>query len=210
MHFSTAFAATAFAATVLAAPSPECANTPPAHYGRPGRPAKHHTSSPATVDLPETCTAVVTSVATKYVTETIAPQPTGYPGNDAPEAEECLTEEEADQMAEVFRQLIQGYSDEVAMEALTEDFVDYASVVNSLMNRGAQYPKNITGPTFASRAEFMDGQGSQPEIPFERLQTFFGCRHVTVRWYTERSGNGQPTEQAMIVSDPTSFRRMCC
>merc|ERR1712144_55571 len=76
--------------------------------------------------------------------------------------------------ADVFRQLIQDYSDELALNALTEDFVDYASVVNSLMNRGAQYPKNITGPTFD------------------------GCRTVTVRWMTERSANGQPTEQAMI------------
>merc|ERR1712233_181897 len=55
-----------------------------------------------------------------------------------------------------------------------------------------------TGPTFDGRQAFMDGQGSQPKIPFTTLNVFHGCRTVTVRWKTERSANGQPTEQAMI------------
>merc|ERR1712029_734236 len=86
-----------------------------------------------TMNFPATCTAVVTSVQTATVTETMtyAPEPTEI---DA-DYEECLTDEEAENMADVFRQLIQSYSDELAMNALTEDFVDYASVVNSLMNR---------------------------------------------------------------------------
>merc|ERR1712029_377783 len=149
-----------------------------------------------TMNFPATCTAVVTSVQTATVTETMtyAPEPTEI---DA-DYEECLTDEEAENMADVFRQLIQSYSDELAMNALTEDFVDYASVVNSLMNRGAQFPKNITGPTFDGRQAFMDGQGSQPEIPFETLNVFHGCRTVTVRWLTTDSAAGQPTKQAEI------------
>merc|ERR1712115_530333 len=203
MRFTTAFAATALAATAFAAPATECSSDDSQHWnkgksgnhhGRPGRMAKH--TGGATMNFPATCTAVVTSVQTATVTETAtyAPEPTGI---DA-DYDECVTDEEAENMADVFRQLIQDYSDELALNALTEDFVDYASVVNSLMNRGAQYPKNITGPTFDGRQAFMDGQGSQPKIPFTTLNVFHGCRTVTVRWMTERSANGQPTEQAMI------------
>lgn len=114
----------------------------------------------------------------------------------------CITDSDADALADVFRQLIQEYSDELALEALTEDFVDYSSAVNIIMNKGAQFPKDITGPTFASRQEFMDGQGSQPQIPFDTLQVFHGCDSVSVRWQTTRSASGQPTEVAAIVSLP--------
>ncbi|RMY54424.1 hypothetical protein D0865_04726 [Hortaea werneckii] len=206
MRFTTAFAATALAATAFAAPASECSGDDSQHWdksnrgnhhGRPARPGKP--TGGATMNFPATCTAVVTSVQTATVTETAtyAPEPTGDGGYDA-DYDECVTDEEAENMADVFRQLIQDYSDELALNALTEDFVDYASVVNSLMNRGAQYPKNITGPTFDGRQAFMDGQGSQPKIPFTTLNVFHGCRTVTVRWKTERSANGQPTEQAMI------------
>lgn len=78
--------------------------------------------------------------------------------------------------------------------------MDYSSAVNIIMNKGAQFPKNITGPTFAGRQAFMDGQGSQPQIPFERLQTFHGCDSVSLRWVTTRSANGQASEVAAIVS----------
>jgi len=39
----------------------------------------------------------------------------------------CLQPKDAEEMADVFRALIQEYSDELALAALTEDFVDYAS-----------------------------------------------------------------------------------
>lgn len=224
MRFTAAcITASALVATAVAAPAPECnADQAPKEYnqhgrgydisrvGRPGRPGRRvhaeHPTTAATLTFPATCTAVVTSIATETVrvTETysytVEPTSTSSPEYPSEDYNDCVTDEEADQMAEVFRQLIQDYSDDVALSALTEDFVDYASAVNILMNRGAQFPKNITGPTFDGRQAFMDGQGSQPKIPFERLNTFHGCRSVTVRWTTSRSANGQPTEQAMIVS----------
>lgn len=122
----------------------------------------------------------------------------GAPGLARPST--CLDAEWADKMADVFRALIQEYSDELALAALTEDFVDWASSVNILMNKGAQFPKNITGPTFSGRQSFMQGQGSQPQIPFTKLNTFYGCDSVSMRWMTERSANGQKTEVAAIVS----------
>ncbi|KAF7196991.1 hypothetical protein HII31_01691 [Pseudocercospora fuligena] len=108
--------------------------------------------------------------------------------------ETCMTKEEAHIAADIFRRLIQEYTHELALEALTEDFVDYASSVNIIINKGASHPKDMNAPTFASRAAFIDGQGKQPQIPFETIKVFPGCRHVSMRWKTDRSANGHASE----------------
>ncbi|KAK3627308.1 hypothetical protein LTR22_022788, partial [Elasticomyces elasticus] len=129
-----------------------------------------------------TATTTVSEIATVTgscpTSNGTAPFPTGT-GSPVPEVpDQCVNAEDSEVIAEVFRQLIQDYSTTMALNALTEDFIDYSSAVNIIMNKGAQYPKNITGPTFASRATFMAGQGSQPKIPFERLNVFYGCDSV--------------------------------
>ncbi|TKA82725.1 hypothetical protein B0A55_01281 [Friedmanniomyces simplex] len=153
----------------------------------------------ANATLTVTDVATATDIAACPTSNNTAPFSTGTSTPEVPAVPStCVNDGDAEQVAEVFRMLIQNYTSTLALNALTEDFVDYSSAVNIVMNRGAQYPKNITGPTFASRAAFMAGQGSQPKIPFERLQTFHGCDSVSVRWMTTRSGNGQKTEAAMI------------
>lgn len=49
---------------------------------------------------------------------------------------QCLTQSEGEEAADVFRQLIQEYSDEVALKYLTKDFVDVSSSVNGIINAG--------------------------------------------------------------------------
>ncbi|CAK4005883.1 Hypothetical predicted protein [Lecanosticta acicola] len=105
-----------------------------------------------------------------------------------------MTIGESHRTAHIFRQLIQNYTTSLALSALTEDFHDYASSVNIIINKGASGPKNMDAPTFASRAAFVDGQGKQPSIPFEMLGVWGGCRFVAVRWKTERSANGHVSE----------------
>jgi hypothetical protein len=58
----------------------------------------------------------------------------------------------------------------------------------------------VNAVSFDGRAAFMAAQGSQPQIPFNTLNTFHGCNHVATRWQTLRSANGQPTEANDIVS----------
>lgn len=111
-----------------------------------------------------------------------------------------MTLTEAETAADIFRLLIQDYSDELALAALTEDFHDWASSVNIIINKGGAGPKSMDAPTFASRAAFIDGQGKQPQIPFEKIKVFPGCRHVAMRWKTGRSANGHGTEVDDIVS----------
>lgn len=112
----------------------------------------------------------------------------------------CINDEQAAAGAEIFRQLIQAYSDELALEALTEDFIDYSSAVNIIRNRGNPEPFIVNEATFVGRQAFMDAQGSQPQIPFDTLDTVHGCDSITTRWQTLRSANGQPTEANNIVS----------
>jgi hypothetical protein len=121
-----------------------------------------------------------------------------------------MTSSEAHEAADIFRKLIQEYSHELAMEALTEDFVDWASSVNIIINKGGPGPKRMDAPTFASRAAFIDGQGKQPQIPFETIKVFPGCRHVAMRWKTGRSANGHASEVDNIVSFPSVGLRDEC
>ncbi|KAF1818061.1 uncharacterized protein K489DRAFT_298998, partial [Dissoconium aciculare CBS 342.82] len=110
----------------------------------------------------------------------------------------CLTQTNAQAGAEIFRQLIQNYTNTLALEALTDDFVDYSSAVNLIRNRGNEGPIKVNGVSFDGRPQFMAAQGSQPQIPFDTLNVFWGCDHVAMRWQTLRSANGQKTERSRI------------
>jgi hypothetical protein len=159
--------------------------------------AHEATSSAITVDPitpSETATASASATITYPAGNDTIPGPTGT----AAPAPRCLTEEDAQAFAGVFQGLISQYTDELAEGALTPDFIDWSSSVNLLMNKGGQFPKNITGPTFANRQAFLDGQGSQPLIPFQILNVFHGCDSVSVRWLTTDSAAGKPTRSATV------------
>lgn len=112
----------------------------------------------------------------------------------------CLSANDAYDAASIFQELIQDYSDELALATLTPDFVDYSSAVSIIINGGDDEPLDIVAPTFVGRQEFMDAQGSQPKIPFQKLNIFHGCDSVSMRWWTKRSAKGQETEVDNIVS----------
>jgi hypothetical protein len=77
----------------------------------------------------------------------------------------CMSEEDALMTANTFQSLIQGYTIEQALAALTPDFVDHTSAVSIIINRGGSGPENLTEPVFTSREEFMQGHGTQEPIP---------------------------------------------
>ena len=70
-----------------------------------------------------------------------------------------MSYEDSEEAADVFRELIQNYSDELALEYLTEDFVDYSSAVAIIINGGDGEPFDIEKPIFVGRQAFMDAQG---------------------------------------------------
>lgn len=130
----------------------------------------------------------------------------GAPGNGNGQGSQCLSQAEGEEAADVFRALIQEYTAEIALEYLTEDFVDWSSSVNGIINGGGDTPKPLDQPTFASRQEFMDGQGSQPQIPFEKIRVWVGCDFVSMRWSTSDSAAGQEAKAAELVSLPVDPR----
>jgi hypothetical protein len=108
----------------------------------------------------------------------------------------CLDQDAAQQVAENFRTLITNYSDEAAARVLSPDFLDYSDSVNELINNGCPNgPAPLGSPTFSSLQEFQDGQGSQPNIPFEILNVWQGCNFVTMRWVSSAPGTVQPEQQ---------------
>ena len=127
--------------------------------------------------------------------------PRWRPGMKPELQEKCMTESDAETVAGMFQSIIRGYTIQQAMEALTDDFIDYSSAVSTIINKGAAVPKDLTQPIFTSRAEFMEGHGKQKPIPFETLDVWHNCNGtVSMRWMTMRSGWGQATEAAAIVS----------
>ncbi|CAK4030984.1 Hypothetical predicted protein [Lecanosticta acicola] len=107
----------------------------------------------------------------------------------------CLTDSAASRVANNFAALIRSYTPELAEQALCTDFTDYSDSVAELINSGCPNgPQALGAATFTSLASFMAGQGSQPAIPFEILNTWHNCDTVTMRWRTSAPGTVVPEE----------------
>ena len=76
----------------------------------------------------------------------------------------CMTDAEANQVAENFKTLISAYTNASAERFLCTSFTDYSDSVIELINNGC-YNKVIPlgTPTFTDRTSFEAGQGSQPD-----------------------------------------------
>ncbi|KXL48206.1 hypothetical protein M433DRAFT_481620 [Acidomyces richmondensis BFW] len=96
----------------------------------------------------------------------------------------CMTQAEAQQVADNFQNLIANYSDTLANESLTVGYQDYSDSVTTLIDSGCTGPQPLGAATFDSRASFEAGQGSQPAIPFEQLNVWYNCDNVFLRWRT--------------------------
>jgi len=95
----------------------------------------------------------------------------------------CMTDAQAQGVADNFKGLIANYSDALAEKTLTVNFHDYTDSVIELIDSACSTgPVPLGVPTFASRAEFEKGQGSQPAIPFLQLNLWHSCDTVTLRW----------------------------
>lgn len=94
----------------------------------------------------------------------------------------CLCDSDADVIANDFAQLISNYSASFANLVLADDFIDQSDSVNTLIDSGTTSPIPLGATTFATKADFIAGQGTQPNIPFTVLQTWHTCDTVIIRW----------------------------
>jgi len=100
----------------------------------------------------------------------------------------CMTDGDAQTVANNFEALIANYSDALANKTLTVNFHDYTDSVIELIDSGCPNgPVPLGVPTFDSRASFEVGQGSQPAIPFLKLNVWHNCETVTLRWMSTMS-----------------------
>lgn len=116
--------------------------------------------------------------------------------DDAPP---CMTYDQASVVAQNFRQSIKNYSNESTIEHFTEDFVDYSSSVNTLIDGGCTGPVDLNSATFTGREDFMAGQGSQPTIPFKILNLYHTCDTVIIRWRSQGPGQSPEPVTGIIV-----------
>ena len=112
----------------------------------------------------------------------------------------CMTDDDANRVANNFRTLITDYSNATAARVLCTDFTDYSDSVNELINNGClNGPQPLGSATFSSLEEFQAGQGGQPNIPFEILNVWHNCDTVTMRWRSTSPGFVQPEEQVVGI-----------
>lgn len=101
----------------------------------------------------------------------------------------CLTNHDANTLATNFGKLISAYSEKLANQTLTCDFLDYSESVNSIIDGGGNSPVALLGPTFASRADYEALSSQQPSVPFQVKNVWFNCNSITVRWLSAQSPN---------------------
>lgn len=137
--------------------------------------------------------------STSYITANHTSSPWNTTLTHPSQPQDCMTREDALKVAGTFQSLIQGYTKEQALAALTPNFLDYSSAVSIIINRGGSGPEDVTAPIFTSRDEFMQGHGTQEPIPFETLRVWHTCEGVvSMVWRSVRSAQGQETESAAI------------
>ena len=84
-----------------------------------------------------------------------------------PTPAKCLSSTDANTLATNFGKLISNYSNKLANQTLTPDFVDYSESVNSLVDKAGTTPRALLGLTFASRAQFEKESAAQPSVPLQ-------------------------------------------
>ncbi|KXT17177.1 hypothetical protein AC579_331 [Pseudocercospora musae] len=112
----------------------------------------------------------------------------------------CMSDNDAQTVANHFNELISNYSNSSANAYLTSDFNDYSDSVSELINSGCNAgPATLGAATFTSRAAFEAGQGSQPNIPFKQLNVWHNCDTVTLRWETTVMPGAPQAVRGIIV-----------
>ncbi|KAK4901102.1 hypothetical protein LTR27_001658 [Elasticomyces elasticus] len=110
----------------------------------------------------------------------------------------CLDKNAAQQVATNYANLIAGYTDELAVAALSVDFTDFSASVNSLIvgcpqgsaaDRAAAAGLPLLAASFTNRTQFQEGQGQQDPINFFQLNMWHSCDTVIIRWETTNTAN---------------------
>ncbi len=114
-------------------------------------------------------------------------------------ARPCLSQSDVNTLTTHFGDLVSAYSQKLANQTLTVNFVDYSESIVTLMDSAGTTPKALLGMAFTSRANFEAESSAQPSVPFQVQDTWYNCDTITIRWLSAQIP--QP------VSKPSSMSR---
>jgi hypothetical protein len=96
-----------------------------------------------------------------------------------------MTDEDAQQVANNFKELIAAYSDDLANAVLTEDFVDFSDSVNELINNGCPNgPAPVSVADCDQFASLADHRESSAPRPSPVVQTSRPARALSLPFHS--------------------------
>lgn len=112
---------------------------------------------------------------------TIASQVARSPAHPPKPSKFCLSDADAQNIVDGFINLLENTQENfnlaLAQTLLADDFTDYSDSINYLNQT------SLGAVSFATKQEFIDGQGTQPPFPsVETLYMFHTCGHIAWRW----------------------------
>ncbi|CAK3812308.1 Hypothetical predicted protein [Lecanosticta acicola] len=117
----------------------------------------------------------------------------------------CLTDSNAQQVANNFATLFSNYTAAFANQTLASNYTDQTDSVDWLMSNGTMCPKALGSETFSSRAAFEAAQATQPNMPFNVENTFHDCTNVFIRWkFTVKPQQVQGIAILQTIPNPKS------
>ncbi|KAK0269899.1 hypothetical protein LTR35_014576 [Friedmanniomyces endolithicus] len=102
-------------------------------------------------------------------------------------AKPCLSQSDVNTLSTHFGDLVSAYSQKLANQTLTVNFVDYSESIITLMDSAGTTPKALLGMAFTSRANFEAESSAQPSVPFQVQNTWHNCDTITIRWLSAQS-----------------------
>ncbi|KAK0252607.1 hypothetical protein LTS09_012280 [Friedmanniomyces endolithicus] len=92
-------------------------------------------------------------------------------------AKPCLSQSDVNTLTTHFGDLVSAYSQKLANQTLTVNFVDYSESIITLMDSAGTTPKALLGMAFTSRANFEAESSAQPSVPFQVQNTWYKLRY---------------------------------
>jgi len=120
--------------------------------------------------------STTTTTTSKSTSTTATTSTTTTPISSPTPSSLCLTNSTAAYLVNGYASLLTAYTNATAEALLSSDFSDTSDSINWL----AGIP--LGSATFATKADFEAGQGTQPAIGFTVDHMFYSCSEVAFRW----------------------------
>jgi hypothetical protein len=109
-------------------------------------------------------------------------------------APKCMTREEADFIVKVYERLIAAYEPADGEKYTSSDFVDTSDSINTFIHMP------LGGPTFPTKAVFLEVQLSNPPFPVEIISTdAVDCAAIALQWKATFGAAQLPSKGITVI-----------